>query len=93
MNLLRTSRSENEDGNVDISTWKSVHYACVKSRKTILQSSVAREGREKVSFDVLIKTCNILFKIMVILDIYGIKVLTVFTVEYHTTFLEFILKD
>ena len=72
---------------------KSVHYACAKSRKTLLQSSVARDGREKESFDVLMKTCNISSIIMAILDIYGIKVLTTFTVEYHTTFFEFILKD
>ena len=58
-----------------------------------MESSVARDGREKVSCDVLMKTCNILSKIMVVLDIYGIKVLTIFTVEYHTTFFEFILKD
>ena len=45
------------------------------------------------SCDVLMKTCNILFKIMVILDIHGTKVLTIFTVEYHTTFFDFILKD
>ena len=93
MTLFLTLRSENEDGNVDVSTWKSVYNACAKSRKTLLQSSVARDRREKVSFDVLMKTCNILSKIMVILDIYGTKVLTIFTVEYRTTFFEFILKD
>ena len=42
-----------------------------------MQSSVARDGSEKVSCDVLMKTCNILSKLMVILDIYGIKVLTI----------------
>ena len=88
-----TLRSEKEDGNVDVGTWKSVHDACAKSRKTLLLSSVARDGREKVSCDVLMKTCNILSKIMVILDIHGINVLTIFTVEYHTFFFEFILKD
>ena len=88
-----TLRSEKEDGNVDVGTWKSVHDACAKSRKTLLLSSVARDGREKVSCDVLMKTCNILSKIMVILDIHGITVLTIFTAEYHTTFFEFILKD
>ena len=93
MTLFLTLRSENEDANVDVITWKSVYNACAKSRKTLLQSSVARDGREKVSFDVLMKTCNILSKIMVILDIHGIKVLTIFTVEYRTTFFEFILKD
>ena len=93
VSLLRTLRSENKDGNVDVGTWKSVHYACAKSRKTLLESSVARDGREKVSCDVLMKTCNILSKIMVILDIHGIKLLTIFTLEYHTTFFEFILKD
>ena len=61
--------------------------------KPYLESSVARDGRKKVSCDVLVKTCNILSKIMVTLDIHGIKVLTIFTVEYHTTFFEFILKD
>ena len=91
--LIRTLRSENEDGNVDVGTRKSVYYACAKSRKSLLQSSIARDGREKVSFDVLMKTCNILSKIMVILDIYGKKVLTVFTVEYYATYFEFILKD
>ena len=91
--IIRTLGPENEDGNVDVGTWKSVHFACAESRKTLLQSSVARVGRGKVSCDVLIETCNILSKIMVILDIYGIKVLTIFTVEYHTTFFEFILKD
>ena len=91
--IIRTLGPENEDGNVDVGTWKSVHFACTESRKTLLQSSVARVGRGKVSCDVLIETCNILSKIMVILDIYGIKVLTIFTVEYHTTFFEFILKD
>ena len=90
---IRTLLSEKEGGNVDASTWKSVHYACEKSRKTLLQSSVARDGREKVSFDVPIKTCNILSKIMVILDIYSIKVLTIFPVKYHTTFFKFILKN
>ena len=54
---------------------------------------VLLHGSDVVSCDVLIETCNILSKIMVILDIYGIKVLTIFTVEYHTTFFEFILKD
>ena len=91
--IIRTLGPENEDGNVDVGTWKSVHFACAESRKTLLQSSVARVGRGKVSCDVLIETCNILSKIIVILDIYGIKVLTIFTVEYHTTFFEFILKD
>ena len=90
---IRTSWSKNEDSNVDVGTWQSVNYACAKSRKILLQSSVARDGREKVSCDVLMKTCNILSKIMVVSDIYGIKVLTIFTVEYHTTFFEFILKD
>lgn len=47
---------------------------------------------KKVSFDVLTKTFNILSKIKVILDIYGTKELTICTVEYHTTFFEFILK-
>ena len=61
--------------------------------KPYLESSVARDERKKVSCDVLMKTCNILSKIMVTLDIHGIKVLTIFTVEYHTTFFEFILKD
>ena len=42
-----------------------------------MQSSVARDGSEKVSCDVLMKTCNILSKLMVILDIYGIKMLTI----------------
>ena len=73
-NQLRTLQSENEDGNLDVGTWKSVHFACAKLRKTILESSVARDGREKVICDVLMKTCNILSKIMVILDIHGIKV-------------------
>ena len=54
-----------------------MHYAWAKSRKILLQSSVARDGREKVSCDFLMKTCNILSKLMVILDIYGIKVLTI----------------
>ena len=48
---------------------------------------------KKIRFDILMKTCKILSKIMVILDIYCMKVLTIFTVEYHTTFFEFILKD
>ena len=90
---VRTLWSENKDGILYVGTWKSAHYACAKSRKPLLESSVARDGREKVSCDVLMKTCNILSKIMVVLDIYGIKVLTIFTVEYHTTFFEFILKD
>ena len=59
----------------------------------LLQSSVAREGREKVRFEVLMQTCDILSKIMIILDIYGIKVLKTFTVEYYTLFFEFTLKD
>ena len=63
-----------------------------KSGKTLLQSSVAGDGCEKVRFDVLMKTCNILSKIMVILQIYGMKVLTIFTVEYHTIFFEFTLN-
>ena len=91
--LIRTLRSENEDGNVDVGTWKSIHYACAKSRKALFQSFVARDGRENVSWDVLMKTCDILSKIMVILDIHGIKILKIFTVEYHRTFFEFILKD
>ena len=91
--IVRTLRSENEDGNVDVGTWNSVHCACTKSRKTLFQSSVVRDGREKVSSDVLMKTCNMLSKIMVILDIHGKKVLIIFTVEYHTTFSEFILND
>ena len=41
---------------------------------------------QKLTFDVLIKTCDILSKIMVILDICNIKVLTIFAVEYHTLF-------
>ena len=90
---ITTLRSGNEDGDVDVGTWKFVHYACAKSRKTIFQGSVKRDGREKVSFDVLMKTGNILSKIMVILDIYGIKMLTTFTTEYHTIFFGFILKD
>ena len=93
VSAVRTLRSEKEGSNVDVGTWNSVHYTCAKSRKTLFQSSVARDGREKVSCDVLIKTCNILSKIMVVLDIHGIKVLTIFTVKYHTTFFEFILKD
>ena len=89
---ITTLRSENEDGDVDVGTWKFAHYACAKSRETIFQGSVKRDGREKVSFDVLMKTGNILSKIMVILDIYGIKMLTTFSTEYHTIFFGFIWK-
>ena len=63
-----------------------------KSGKTLLQSSVAGDGCEKVRFDVLMKTCNILSKIMVISHIHGMKVLTIVTVEYHTIFFEFTLN-
>ena len=54
-----------------------------KVRKTLLQSSVAREWQEKVKFDVLMKTCNILSKIMVVLNIYGMKVLVTTTFKLN----------
>ena len=91
--ILRTLWCKKEDGNDDVGTWKSVHYACAKSRKILWKNSVARDGHEKVSCDVIMKTCNIWSKILVILAIYGIKILTIFTVENHTTFSEFIFKD
>ena len=40
--LLWTLQSENEDSHVDVGTWKSVHYACAKSVKTIFQIFFAR---------------------------------------------------
>ena len=70
--LLRTLRSETEDGDVDVGIWKSVHYACAKSGKTRMQSSVAWGGHEKVRLDNLMKIYTIFSKIMVILDIYGV---------------------
>ena len=62
--LLWTLQSENEDSHVDVGTWKSVHYACAKSGKTIFKiyCCTVRKWNPKV-----------LSKKMVILDIYGIK--------------------
>ena len=60
------------DGNADLGISKSEQYARANSMKTLLQSSVARAGPEKVSFDVVMKTWNILSKIMILLVIYGI---------------------
>ena len=55
--------------------------------------SITRDGREKIRFHVLLKSYKILSKIMFILDIYGMKLLPIFTVEHHTTFFEIILGD
>ena len=45
---------------------------------------------QKVSVDVLMKTCDMLSKIMVILDSF---IVSIFVVGYYATFLEFSLKD
>ena len=69
---------------------KTRTVAIIKSGKPLCKVLLHR--MKKVSFDVLTKTFNILSKIKVILDIYGTKELTICTVEYHTTFFEFILE-
>ena len=33
--IIRTLRSENEDGDLDVGAWKSVYYAYAESRKTL----------------------------------------------------------
>ena len=78
--------------------WRRCMKICILRMRKIKENPLGKfcctgDGREKVSWDVLMKTCNIFSKIMLILDMNGIKVLTIFTVEYHTTFFEFILKD
>ena len=78
--------------------WRWCMKICILRIRRIKENPLRKfcytgDGREKVNCDVLMKTCNIFSKIMVILDMNGIKVLTIFTVEYHTTFFEFILKD
>ena len=45
---------------------------------------------QKVSVDVLMKTCDMLSKIMVILDSF---IVSIFVVGYYATFFEFSLKD
>ena len=78
--------------------WRWCMKICILRIRRIKENPLRKfcytgDGREKVNCDVLMKTCNIFSKIMVILDMNGIKVLTIFTVEYHTTFFQFILKD
>ena len=78
--------------------WRWCMKICILRIRRIKENPLRKfcytgDGREKVNCDVLMKTCNIFSKIMVILDMNGIKVLTIFTVEYHTTFFEFVLKD